>query len=326
MFDYAIGHYQMHAPSKRLLASWVFSVVSHIAALLILIRFPQLLYDGVHFWPTFSPAAPAIVEPRWRNLAVVSTKMEMPPIEEIKKNLYNWEQANAARENRPPIRINLPTGVISGDTPPLPKPKPDTPAPVKPIVPAPSASAGGAAAGAGGIDPARVDTGETKKPGAGGMADVLPKVAPKGIPDTAPVGTNAANPAGSAKSPVPGAGGVTAKETKDPAQQVRAQGNVFFDDHGFNLEDYANIVKERVRQNWLIPSNLRLYQGSATILFYINKDGQVTGARIELSSGNGSLDLSALKAVMDSIPFPILPKGFPAERVGARLVFAYNER
>jgi TonB family protein len=116
------------------------------------------------------------------------------------------------------------------------------------------------------------------------------------------------------------------KDPRDSGQQIRAQGPIFFDDKGFNLDEYANLVRERVKENWFIPSNLRNYAGSATIVFYISRDGQVTGARIDVPSGNDSLNLSALSAVFGSNPFPPLPKGFPADRVGARLVFAYNER
>ncbi len=76
----------------------------------------------------------------------------------------------------------------------------------------------------------------------------------------------------------------------------------------------------------MLPSNLRNYQGNVTIKFYITKDGQIVDARIEVLSGNDSLNLSALTAVWDSSPFPPLPRGFPSDRVGARLVFEYVER
>jgi TonB family protein len=327
MFDYAIGHYQMHPPSRRLLASWFVSVVGHIAAVLILIRYPQLLYDGVHLWIRPSPASPEIVERKWRNLAVVSTKMQMPPIDEIRKNLYDWERARAMQENHQAIRINLPTGIIDNVPAPLPKSKPETP-PVRtiPVPAAPGTTSTNMAPVPASAELARVETVETKKPAVGNTADIQPKQIPKGVPDAPPPGSNPTDPTGAGKATRPASTASGSKDAKDPGQQIRAQGPVFFDTQGFNLDEYANLVRERVKQNWFIPSNLRLYQGSATILFYIGKDGQVTGAKIELSSGNGSLDISALKAVMDSIPFPLLPKGFPAERVGARLIFAYNEK
>jgi TonB family protein len=104
------------------------------------------------------------------------------------------------------------------------------------------------------------------------------------------------------------------------------QGGTLFDTKGFNLGDFEKIIEERIRGNWEIPSNLRESRGSTTILFYITRDGRYSDARIEVSSGNMSLDIAALYAVTRSNPFPPLPQGFPADRVGARFVFAYNER
>jgi len=92
------------------------------------------------------------------------------------------------------------------------------------------------------------------------------------------------------------------------------------------MGDYATLVIERVKSNWLIPSNLRNSQGSTTIVFYIARDGHFMDARIVVPSGSSSLDLAALSAIIGSSPFPPLPEGFPADRVGAKFVFSYNER
>jgi TonB family protein len=323
MFDYAIGHYQNHPPSRRMLASWALSILSHAAAVLILYQYPELLHDGVHIWSQ-RPAPPqAAQEYRWRSLAVVNSRMEMPPIEEIRKNLYDWDRAKAQAEIRKPIRINLPTDLI--DPVPVSPPKPQTPpAPANPVVTAPGNTAMSAPLPAG--NAARTEVAETKKAPPTATPDVPPKQIPRGgIEPTVPPANAGAGPGsgGAARGNSSGSG---SKDAQDAAQQIRAQGPVFFDAKGFNLDDYANLVRERIKQNWFFPSNLRNNQGSATILFYITKDGQVTGARIDVPSGSDSLNMSALSAVWGSAPFPPLPKGFPADRVGARLVFAYNER
>jgi TonB family protein len=173
---------------------------------------------------------------------------------------------------------------------------------------------------------ARVETVEPKKPAPASAADVAPKQIPKGVTNPSSLPSGAAAATGATGTSQPGALNPGGKETKDPGQQVRAQGPTFFDAGGFNLEDYAALVRERVRERWFIPSNLRNYQGNVTIVFYIGKDGQVYGVKAEMKSGNDSLDISALSAVFGSNPFPPLPKGFPLNRVGARLIFAYNER
>ncbi len=326
MFDYAIGHYQTHPPNRRMLASWVFSILSHVAAVLILYQYPELLQHGLHIWVQrpARPASPA-QDPRWRTLASINTRMEMPPIEEIRKNLYDWNRPKATEGTRQPIHINLPPSIAEDVLAPAPKPQPIPPPQVNPAVAPPGTAAAGTPVPAA-ADLPRPAPAEAKKPAAANPPDAAPKQIPKGINEPPATSANLTASSGSGNANQGGSQGPVKKDMKDPGQQIRAQGPIFFDDKGFNLDDYANLVRERVKENWFIPSNLRNYQGSATIVFYINKDGQVTGARIDVPSGNDSLNLSALSAVFGSNPFPPLPKGFPAERVGARLVFAYNER
>jgi TonB family protein len=250
--------------------------------------------------------------------------MQMPPLDEIKKNLYDWDRAKAAEGTHAPIRINLPTSVID-DTPPAPKPKPE-PLPTNPTGTATGALAPKASTSGLSGDLPRTEPVETKKPATVGVSDAAPKMIPKGISDPTPLPTTSNPASGSGNTAKPGALGSGGKDAKDPGQKITAQGPVFFDTQGFNLDEFATLVRERIKQLWEIPSNLRTYQGYVTIIFYITKDGLVSGAKIDVSSSNNSLDLSALKAVLDASPFPSLPRGFPAERVGARLVFAYNER
>ena len=113
---------------------------------------------------------------------------------------------------------------------------------------------------------------------------------------------------------------------RDRESAIRSQGTGFFDTEGFPIGDYATIVIERVKGNWLIPSNLRNSQGRTTIIFFIGRDGQYLDAQIVVPSGSPSLDIAALSAIIGSNPFPPLPDGFPSDRVGAKFVFSYNER
>jgi protein TonB len=108
-------------------------------------------------------------------------------------------------------------------------------------------------------------------------------------------------------------------------QALRSPEGGLFDTKGFPLGEYANLIIERIKGKWFIPSNLRNAQGHTTVVFFIDRDGRFTDARIVMSSGSNSLDLAALNAVMSSNPFPPLPKGFPGERVGAKFIFSYNE-
>jgi TonB family protein len=329
MFEYAIAQHQKHRPSKRLLVSWVISCLGHAALVLILHEYPQLLRGGMNRWLGSSRGVTLAVPPskEYRSVMVLGAKMEMPPAEELRKYLYDWDQAKKKESAARPIIVQLPRALLDDVPAPLPKPPQAPPAPANSQPGAPAGTAGAAA------PPSSASAGDARSATTAGQPPppvAEPKQIPKGIPATPPPGSaatgsatsNTASTSPTRPSPAKGA------ETKTAGQQtgVRLQGDVLFDTRGFNLDEYARLVKDRCEEHWLIPSNLRTFQGSVTILFYITKEGPVTGARIVVSSGNDSLDISALSAVWESSPFPPLPRGFPAERVGARLVFAYNER
>ena len=115
------------------------------------------------------------------------------------------------------------------------------------------------------------------------------------------------------------------KVFEDEQKAIRSSDSGFFDTEGFPLGDYTNLIVERIKGKWFIPSNLRNSKGNTTVIFYINRDGHFMNARITTSSGSNSLDLAALNAVIESNPFPPLPEGFPGDHVGAKFIFSYNE-
>ena len=112
---------------------------------------------------------------------------------------------------------------------------------------------------------------------------------------------------------------------ENEASALRSEGSGFFDTRGFELSGYSQFIVDRIKENWLIPSIIRSDSGRTTILFYIEKDGQVTGIRVVMTSGNKRLDNAALNSVLIAGPFPPLPRDFSGEHIGAKLVFSYNE-
>lgn len=136
-----------------------------------------------------------------------------------------------------------------------------------------------------------------------------------------------------AKGPGTGPGQMEAKSGPQPAERVfeneqsalRSEGSGFFDTKGFYLGDYAREVVRRIKENWLIPPELQYSRGRATLIFYIERDGQISGLRLVASSGSNLLDRSALQSVLASSPFPPLPQGFPNQHLGAKFIFSYNE-
>jgi len=349
MFEFAISQQRTHPPTRRFFAALILSCLSHFVAILILIEYPQLMGPGLKAWlrrPIFFSAS-TTREPVWRSVAVLGKAggMSMPSSETLKKNTYDWA---AHREGAPgpPIRLKWNGEIADGSaqkdkSAPAVKPVMGTQEPKTPAETAaeskppetPPAAAFQAAAPEGSAAANKGVTAYLPPP----QANVEPRQIPKKPPENTAMVTPSAIP-GSDKPPA-GSGPASiskspsSAQSKTPAAQVfeneqkaiRSEGTGLFDTKGFPLGDYASVIIERIKGNWYIPSNLRSSQGRTTVIFFIDKDGRFTDARIVASSGSNSLDLAALNAIIGSNPFPPLPKGFPGDHVGAKFVFSYNE-
>ena len=65
-------------------------------------------------------------------------------------------------------------------------------------------------------------------------------------------------------------------------------------------------------------------QGTSTtvgVYFVIDRDGTIRDAKVETSSGNGTLDRAALRAVLESSPQPPLPFGYSGTYLRVHLTF-----
>ncbi len=342
MFEFAISQQRRHPPSRRFFAALALSCLCHFAAMMTLIEYPQLLGSGLKNWLRrpifFAPTAPR--EQAFRMVAVLGGGggMQMPSSETLRKNTYDWAAHREGAPN-PPIRLKW-SGELADGRKAVDKPIPA----VKPVMgtqepkPVPEAAGGAANAqpppAADGTAPVSQATVYLPAP----QTVAEPRSIPKKLPDSAGMVAPTSIP-GSVKPPAEPAAANAAKsqasaQAKPPTPQVfeneqkaiRSEGSGLFDTKGFPLGEYASEIIERIKGNWYIPSNLRKAQGRTTVVFFIDKDGRYTEARIVTSSGSQSLDLAALNAIIGSNPFPPLPKGFPGDHVGAKFVFSYNER
>ncbi len=95
----------------------------------------------------------------------------------------------------------------------------------------------------------------------------------------------------------------------------------------FPFTYYLQIIIDRVSNNWFTslvdPGVLGSFQ--ATVHFKIYKNGQISELKIEESSGIRSLDLSALRAIQTSAPFPPLPGAYEDEYLGIYLIFEHSK-
>jgi len=327
MFEFAISQHQKHPPTKRFLASAALSVFSHFLVVLILIEYPELLRAGyIHWFSQVTLSRPIAKERQWRTVTVVRSPgpIEMPSAETLRKYAYDWA-AHAKKNPSPPIRVrwgNEPpamaadTPVPATSTKAMPDPRPTAPVP---------ADAGAGAESARGttavyLPPPGIMTAPKEIPKR--IPEAAGNTAPSSIPDSIkqPTAVTASKPT------APPQEKVAPKVFENEQSAIRAEGSGLFDTKGFPLGEYASLIIERIKGNWMIPSNLRNSQGRTTVIFFIDKDGRFSDARIVTSSGSSSLDLAALNAVIGSNPFPPLPKGFPGDHIGAKFVFSYNER
>ncbi len=333
MFDYAISQNKKRRPTGDFLASWVVSCAAHLLVLFLLIQYPQLLegrlYHRFRSIPLISNifgSKSADAEENWRTVAVLrpSSKMTAPSDATLKQFLYDWKKNGP---NAPPVPVRW--GDIQAaiaDLPPMPRVKQEAKDPALSLPenelasasPAPgngNDSSGTSALSQGDSGSNRKETVSLPPPEPAPKPEIPRNVAPTKIPDainqpadTAPKATDAV------------------KVFENEQKAIRSKESGLFDTKGFPLGEYATQIVERVKENWLIPSNLRNSRGRTTVVFYIDKTGRYTNARIVASSGSNTFDNAALMAIIDSNPFPPLPKGFPGDQVGAKFVFSYNER
>lgn len=96
---------------------------------------------------------------------------------------------------------------------------------------------------------------------------------------------------------------------------------------GFPYYYYIQILRDKVSSNWfkaLVPPGVAgTYK--VVIFFKIKRGGEVDDIKIEESSGLESLDLSALRAIKFSIPFPPLPREYEGDYLGVHFQFEFRK-
>jgi outer membrane biosynthesis protein TonB len=101
---------------------------------------------------------------------------------------------------------------------------------------------------------------------------------------------------------------------------------VFSDREGTPAADiqslYAGMVQERIYRNWRDPLAER-HSKEAIISFHIFPKGNIDKPFIKQSSGVETLDTLALRAVLDSLPFPRFPKELKISNLFLSIYFKY---
>jgi TonB family protein len=120
----------------------------------------------------------------------------------------------------------------------------------------------------------------------------------------------------------------TTENTTGPAN-VGSEGlsaEVGVDDANFEFTYYLIALRNRIGQNWSAPAGVSPggKPARAVVFFHIGRDGKVSDATVEESSGVAFFDESALRAVMVSDPVPPLPLGYTNPTLGVHFAFEFS--
>jgi TonB family protein len=334
MFDFAISHNQRRKPTVRFFVSAAVSCILHFLMLVVLIENPWILKGGIyrHFrglvLSTNKTAefTPDTEDENYRVIAVLRP-MTAPSADILNKLTYDWDNP-PKEEEETPARIRwgndektaLDEDIkISSTVETKPEPAPagnddasdlagnleNTVSGPAGTSEAPSSESAGTVLETAGKKEAMTPVEESSP-----EEDVALNVTPARIPDTIP-------PPEKTRT----LENIKIFENEQQAIDHRGESGLFDAPPGWPLKEYASMIKKRVTERWLIPSNLRDMEGHITIVFFIDRNGQNFGARIVESSGNHSLDTTALSAIIRSNPFPPLPQGFPGDHIGVKYIF-----
>ena len=149
------------------------------------------------------------------------------------------------------------------------------------------------------------------------VAAPLPPASPPRLPEPPRI---AAPPAAPSVPSAPPTAAVPSRPAAEPLRMGRPNApsvsgsNLSVDASDFPFTYYLRQLHAKVSERWRRPPLVASEQTSAVIYFEIDREGQVRGdPKVKQSSGNELYDQSALRAVIDSVPFPPLPREFPGQ-------------
>jgi TonB family protein len=93
----------------------------------------------------------------------------------------------------------------------------------------------------------------------------------------------------------------------------------------FPFQFYLQMISDKITANWfqslVDPGVGGVLQ--TQVYFRIYRNGSISDIKVEVSSGIGSFDLSAQRAIMSAAPFAALPNEYDGQYLGITLVFEH---
>lgn len=145
------------------------------------------------------------------------------------------------------------------------------------------------------------------------------KVEPKTVP-LSPFGKSTRKGSEAAPAPAPVAPpAAAAKPGISTDVPVGGSGVTALEGGDFPYTIYIDRMKLLIGQHW--PRPPQATGVTATIYFVIDRDGTIRDAKVETSSGSGTFDRAALRAVLDQQQLPPLPFAYNGTFLGVHLTF-----
>ncbi|HEX8616915.1 MAG TPA: TonB family protein [Thermoanaerobaculia bacterium] len=117
-----------------------------------------------------------------------------------------------------------------------------------------------------------------------------------------------------APATVPGLPGTTTADIP-----VGGSGVTGLEGGNFPYTIYITGMQRRIGSNWFRP---QIASGATAVVYFrIQRDGTISDAKIETTSGNGTFDRAALSAVRSSSPLTRLPADYVGTYLGVHLTF-----
>ncbi len=111
----------------------------------------------------------------------------------------------------------------------------------------------------------------------------------------------------------------------EPPEEPR-EATISLDTKNTTYMPYTKVIKERIRSHWIYPLSGRenLIQGTLTVLFRLDRGGNLIACKLARSSNYEILDRYALEAIRAANPFPPFPENIRVEFLNINASFAYQ--
>jgi TonB family protein len=98
-------------------------------------------------------------------------------------------------------------------------------------------------------------------------------------------------------------------------------------DGDFRFAFYLAAIRNKIGAHWVPPPGIDATgrRIRATVYFRIHKDGKISVAQVETTSGYSFFDQTTMRALLAATPLPPLPAGFTDNYLGVHFGFEYQQ-